>query len=52
MQAPSRRALARIARPPGHPAMRRRPEHMKDRMLAHPDGSPAAQPLRELFHMR
>ena len=36
---------------PGHPVMRRWWEQMKDLMRTHPDGSPVAAPLRELFHM-
>ena len=36
---------------PGHPVMRRWWDYMKDLMQTHPDGSPKAEPLRELFHL-
>ena len=36
---------------PSHPVMRRWWEHMKDLMRTNADGSPVAEPLRELFHM-
>jgi L-rhamnose mutarotase len=36
---------------PRHEVMRRWWDRMKDIMAAHPDGSPAAAPLREMFHL-
>ena len=36
---------------PAHPVMRRWWDHMKDIMRAHPDGSPVAVPLVEMFHL-
>ena len=36
---------------PGHAVMRRWWEHMKDIMVANPDGSPATAPLAEMFHL-
>jgi L-rhamnose mutarotase len=34
-----------------HPVMRRWWDHMKDIMRTHPDSSPVAIPLEEMFHM-
>jgi L-rhamnose mutarotase len=36
---------------PAHPVMRRWWDFMKDIMETHPDGSPVALPLREMFHL-
>ena len=36
---------------PGHPVMRRWWDHMRDIMRTHPDGSPVAVPLTEIFHL-
>lgn len=36
---------------PLHPVMRRWWDFMKDIMATHPDGSPVALPLREMFHL-
>ena len=36
---------------PAHPVMRRWWDHMKDIMRTHPDGSPAAVALEEMFHL-
>jgi L-rhamnose mutarotase len=36
---------------PDHPVMRRWWERMKDIMRVHPDGSPVATPLVEMFHL-
>ena len=36
---------------PSHPVMRRWWEHMKDIMVANPDGSPVTAPLAEMFHL-
>ena len=36
---------------PNHPVMRRWWDHMRDIMSTHPDGSPVAIPLTEMFHL-
>jgi L-rhamnose mutarotase len=36
---------------PMHPVMRRWWDHMKDIMRTHPDGTPVAEPLDEMFHL-
>ena len=36
---------------PDHPVMRRWWDHMRDIMRTHPDGSPVAIPLTEMFHL-
>ena len=36
---------------PERPVMRRWWDHMKDIMRTHPDGSPVALPLEEMFHL-
>ncbi len=36
---------------PDHPVMRRWWDHMRDIMRTHPDGSPVAVPLTEIFHL-
>jgi L-rhamnose mutarotase len=36
---------------PAHPVMRRWWDHMKDIMRTHPDGSPVAEPLTDMFHL-
>jgi L-rhamnose mutarotase len=36
---------------PDHPVMRRWWDHMTDIMRTHPDGSPVAIPLTEMFHL-
>jgi len=36
---------------PSHPVMRRWWDHMRDIMRTHPDGSPVAIPLTEMFHL-
>ena len=41
----------RMADLPGEPVMRRWWDHMKDLMRTHPDGTPVAEPLPEMFHM-
>lgn len=36
---------------PGHPVMQKWWDHMKDIMDVHPDHSPVATPLKEVFYM-
>ena len=36
---------------PAHPVMRRWWAHMRDIMATHPDGSPVAERLSEMFHL-